>query len=58
MGGSLVEGKFISNMFEGKEEKRNKPMLSRLLVKKLTPTAILPKKGSTLAAGYDICADE
>ena len=58
LGGSLVEGKFISNMFEGKEERKNRPMISRLLVKKLTPTAILPKKGSALAAGYDICADE
>jgi dUTP pyrophosphatase len=28
------------------------------LVKRLTPTAILPKKGSSGAAGYDICADE
>jgi hypothetical protein len=31
-------------------------MLSRLLVKKLNPAAILPKKGSPYAAGYDVCS--
>ena len=31
-------------------------MISRLFVKKLAPHAILPKKGSSGAAGYDICA--
>ena len=45
-------------MFEGKEEKKRNNMISRLLVKKLTPTAILPKKGSSGAAGYDVCSDE
>jgi hypothetical protein len=45
-------------MFETKEEKKKSPMISRLLVKKLSPTAILPKKGSPGAAGYDICANE
>lgn len=32
--------------------------IGRLLVKKLSLTALLPKKGSPGAAGYDICADE
>ena len=46
-------------MFEGKEEKKkNNGTISRLLVKKLSPTAILPKKGSPGAAGYDVCANE
>lgn len=45
-------------MFAGKEDKKQKSMISRLLVKKLNPTAILPKKGSPGAAGYDICANE
>ena len=31
---------------------------SRLLVKKLDPAAILPKKGSPGAAGYDICSND
>jgi dUTP pyrophosphatase len=35
-----------------------KSLVSRLLVKKLDPAAILPKKGSPGAAGYDICANE
>lgn len=30
--------------------------ISKFLVKKLHPTAILPTKGSVKAAGYDICA--
>ena len=45
-------------MFEHKEEKKQKSTISKLLVKKLNPTAILPKKGSPGAAGYDICANE
>ena len=35
-----------------------KNTLSKLMVKKLNPTAILPKKGSSGAAGYDLCANE
>lgn len=37
---------------------KQKYSISKLLVKKLNPTAVLPKKGSPLAAGYDICANE
>ena len=33
-------------------------MISRLLVKRLNPAAILPKRGSPYAAGYDICSIE
>lgn len=36
----------------------HKQGLSRLLVKKLHPEAVLPKRGSSHAAGYDICALE
>jgi dUTP pyrophosphatase len=32
--------------------------ISKFLVKKLNSDAILPKKGSVGAAGYDICASE
>ena len=32
--------------------------ISKFLVKKLHPSAVLPKKGSPYAAGYDICAFE
>lgn len=53
----LDGGKFVIKMIEGKEEKKKSHMISRLLVKKLSPTALLPKKGSSLAAGYDICSD-
>lgn len=31
--------------------------LPKLLVKRLDKTAILPKKGSNLAAGFDLCAN-
>jgi dUTP pyrophosphatase len=33
-------------------------MISKFLVKKLNATAVLPKKGSSGAAGYDICSNE
>ena len=36
---------------------KTKP-ISKLQVKKLHPAALLPKKGSPLAAGYDLCANE
>lgn len=36
---------------------KTKP-ISKLQVKKLHPNALLPKKGSPLAAGYDLCANE
>ena len=52
---NLLEGK-LYKMFEGKE--KPKMHISKLLVRKLSPTAILPRKGSPLAAGYDICANE
>lgn len=32
--------------------------VSKFLVKKLNENAVIPKKGSTGAAGYDICASE
>ena len=32
--------------------------IKKLLVKRLTPTAMLPKKGSACAAGYDLCASQ
>ena len=37
------------------EPKKNKP-IKKLLIKRLTPTSLLPKKGSLGAAGYDLCA--
>ena len=36
---------------------KTKP-ISKLFVKRISPTALLPKKGSSGAAGYDICADQ
>jgi dUTP pyrophosphatase len=33
-------------------------MHSKFYIKRLTPDALLPKKGSVGAAGYDICASE
>jgi dUTP pyrophosphatase len=45
-------------MIEDNHAHQQTPLLSRLLVKKLNPSAILPKKGSSGAAGYDICANE
>lgn len=39
------------------EVKKTK-MIKRLLIKRLSPAAILPKKGSERAAGYDLCASE
>lgn len=36
---------------------KTKP-ISKLQVRKLHPGAVLPKKGSPLAAGYDLCANE
>lgn len=32
--------------------------ISRFFIKKLNPEAVLPKKGSLKAAGYDICSIE
>lgn len=32
--------------------------VSKFLVKKLNDNAVIPKKGSSGAAGYDICASE
>lgn len=40
------------------EGKKNKQQTSKFLVKRLTPHAVLPKKGSSGAAGYDVCASE
>ena len=45
-------------MFGSSSNHKDKPLLSRLLVKKLNPAAILPKKGSSGAAGYDVCSIE
>lgn len=45
-------------ILSAKHMNNHKQVLSRLLVKKLHPDGVLPKKGSPMAAGYDLCAVE
>lgn len=43
-------------IFRMKCEKIQTSIISKFFVKRIVPEAILPKKGTTGSAGYDICA--